>query len=78
MENNGYDIDRELKQLKSDRLSNEIELSRQQNKLAELLRGEMGKDIQDVINGRKVVKLSFYEKLRYKVNHIIDSFFKLF
>ena len=42
--------------------------------LSEMLNGSMGKDIDDVLSGKKQVKLTWRQKMKYK----IDNFFKLF
>lgn len=77
---NKYTIDtnRELNQLNNDRKIMEIELSNERDRIANLLIGEMGKDIDDVLCGKKVVKLSFFEKVKYKINFFLDKLFKTF
>jgi hypothetical protein len=37
----------------------------EKNRWAELLKGEVGQDMKDVLSGKKKVKLSFKEKLYY-------------
>ena len=43
-----------------------------QNALSALLNGTMGKDMNDVLSGKKTVKLTLKQKFRYK----IYNFFK--
>ena len=43
-----------------------------------MLRGSMGKDIDDVLSGKVKVKLSFFEKMKYKINFWLDKIFNTF
>lgn len=72
------DTNRELNQLNNDRKKMEIELSNERDRIASLLIGEMGKDIDDVLCGKKIVKLSFFEKVKYKAKFFLDKLFKTF
>lgn len=72
------DTNRELNQLNNDRKKMEIELSNERDRIASLLIGEMGKDIDDVLCGKKIVKLSFFEKVKYKIKFFLDNLFKTF
>ena len=67
------EIDNELKGLKNDRKRYEIELSLYQQKYSQLLKNEMGKDINDVLNGKTRVKLSFKEKIKRFINDIFNK-----
>lgn len=67
------EIDNELKGLKNDRKRYEIELSLYQQKYSQLLKNEMGKDINDVLNGKTKVKLSFKEKIKRFINDIFNK-----
>jgi hypothetical protein len=53
------EIDRELMTLESERKMSELALKGQQNKIAEQLRGEMGKDINRTVKK----KLSIWDKI---------------
>ena len=72
------ELDRELKGLKTDRISYENELKNEREKMAYFLRNELGEDIDNVLNGKVKVKLSFKEKLKYKLKFIIDKIFNTF
>lgn len=52
----------------------EMAIKGYQSQIADRLNGLMGEDINKVLNGERVVKLSLYQKLKYK----IDNFLKLF
>ena len=67
------EIDNELKGLKNDRKRYELELSLYQQKYSQLLKNEMGKDMNDVLNGKTRVKLSFKEKIKRFINDIFNK-----
>lgn len=71
-------LNREKRALDNDRLMSRRAINFQQNLIANELKGEMGKDIHNVLSGKVKVKLSFNEKLKYKINYWINKFFKLF
>jgi hypothetical protein len=48
----------------------------EKNKWANLLSGEMGKDINDVLSGKVKVKLSWKERYKYKIKRLINNFRK--
>lgn len=68
----------ELYGLKQDKKKYEKELSSFQHKFAAALRNELGEDIQNVINGKTLVKLSFWEKIKYKTRFFLDKIFNNF
>lgn len=80
MEEKSYtiELDRELKQLESERKQIEAELSNERDRIALMLKNGMGKDIDDVLSGRTIVKLSFKEKIKYKVKGFFDRLFGAF
>ena len=69
-----FQLNRELKCLQSDRESYKIDLKNQQEKYAYFLRNELGEDIDNVLNGKVIVKLSFKEKLKYIIDKIFNTF----
>jgi hypothetical protein len=71
-------LNREKRALDNDKLMTKRALEFQQNLMANELLGSMGNDINDVLSGKVKVKLSFWEKMKYKVNFWIDKLFKLF
>ena len=73
-----FELNRELNGLKTDRISYENELKNEREKMAYFLRYELGEDIDNVLNGKVIVKLSFKEKLKYKLKYIIDKIFNTF
>lgn len=68
------EYERELTTYKSEKRMDSLALKGLQWNIAEQLNGSMGKDMNDVLSGKKKVKLTFWRKLR----HRIDSFLNLF
>lgn len=68
------ELNRELEGLKNDKALYEVELENERKKYAEMLRNDLGKDINDVLHGKIKVKLTFKEKLKYFINMIFDKF----
>jgi hypothetical protein len=71
-------VNKELRGLESDRLMTKLAVENERNRYADLLRGNMGKDIDDVLSGKIVVKLTRREKLKYKLKSFFDRLFKMF
>ena len=68
------EIGRELTSLKSEKRMSEMAIKGYQNELANKLNGSMGNDMMDVLSGKKYVKLTKWQKFRYK----FDNFLKIF
>ena len=64
----------ELTSLESERKMSEVAIKAHQTSLSEALNGSMGQDMMDVLSGKKVVKLSFFQKLNYKINNFLNMF----
>lgn len=75
MSNYNIEIERELSQLKLDQDRGKHELENEKMRIASLLLNDMGKDIDDVINGKVAVKMSYFEKLKYKIKFILNKIF---
>ena len=72
-------LNKELEKLKKDKLIFERELECERAKIAKtLIDGGMGKEIDDVLSGRKTIKVSFLEKTKYKIKFYLDRIFNLF
>jgi hypothetical protein len=72
---NNWELNRELAEHKKERSLYESELSQTRNNMAHMLLNEMGKDINDVLSGKVQVKLTWKEKIKYKLKFIIDKLF---
>lgn len=68
---------KELNGLKQDRLGYEIELKTHQRHLLENLKGDMGKDIQNVLSGKVKVQLPFWQRCKYKIKYILERIFNI-
>jgi hypothetical protein len=72
-----WEINKELSELNKDKKIFKEELEKHKNQMAHLLLNEMGKDIDDVINGNVKIKLSFKEKIKYKLKYFLDKIFSV-
>ena len=60
-------INRELQTLKSERRMDELALKGYQWSIAQELKGAMGKDMKDVLEGKKKVSFSLWERIKNKI-----------
>jgi hypothetical protein len=72
-----WELNKELSNLNKDKKNNEEELNRKKEQMANLLLNDLGKDIDNVLSGQVKVKLSFFEKLKYKFKYYIDKLFNI-
>lgn len=70
-----WELNRELKEMNKEHDLFMQELSNQRQYMAKMLLNDMGKDMNDVLNGKTKVKMSFWLKLKYKVNYYINKLF---
>lgn len=73
-----YELNRELRAWKNDKLMTERAVDSEKNHWAEMLKGNVGKDIKDVLSGKKKVKLTFNEVLNYKLKFYKNKIKKMF
>lgn len=69
---------REKRAFDNDRLMTRRALNIQQNQIAMDLQNGMGQDMMDVLSGKIKVKLSFKERIRYKIKFFLKKIFKTF
>ena len=62
-----FQLYRETRGLKNDKMMTERAVSSERDRWAEMLKGGMGQDIKDVLSGKKKVKLTFSEVINYKL-----------
>ena len=74
---NSYELNRELRGLKNDKLMSDRAVDAEKRIWAEKLRGEVGKDINDVLSGKKKVKLTFGEVVSYKLKYYKNKIKKI-
>ena len=68
------EYERELTTLESEKRMDALALKGIQYNIAEQLNGVMGKDMNDVLSGKKEVKLTFWTKLKYKIDNFLNFF----
>ena len=73
-----YELAREMRGLKNDKIMTGRAVESEKNRWAEKLKGEVGKDIDDVLSGKKKVKLTFNEVINYKLNYYKNKIKKMF
>lgn len=73
-----FELNRELRELKKENDSYEAELSRQRQLMAQSLKEEMGRDMMDVLSGKVQIKLSLWERIKYKIRFYLDKLFEIF
>ncbi len=76
--NEKVELNREVRNLENDKKMSILAIKNEQEKMARMLRGSMGKDIDDVLSGKVKVKLSFFEKMKYKINFWLVKIFNTF
>lgn len=64
-------LDREITTLQSERKMGETEIKSQQSQMAMMLHGSMGRDMLDVLEGRKKVRLSRWIRFKYWFKNIL-------
>ena len=72
-----YELNRELRGLKNDKIMTERAVDSEKNRWAEMLKGSLGKDIDDVLSGKKKVKLTFSEVINYKLKYYKNKIKKI-
>lgn len=70
-----WEINRELKEIEKEKEIFSNELSKQRNYISNMLLNEMGEDINNVLNGKVKVKLSWKEKMGYKIKNFFNKLF---
>ena len=68
----------EIRGLKNDKIMTSRAVEFEKNRWAEKLKGSVGKDIDDVLSGKKKVKLTFNEVINYKLKYYKNKVLKMF
>ena len=64
---NDIGLSRELKGYEGDKKMTKMAISVTQNQMKEQLLGDMGKDIKDVLDGKRFVTVSKYKKKKFQI-----------
>lgn len=76
--NSNYELNRELRGWKNDKIMTERAVESERNRWANMLKGSVGQDMKDVLSGKKKVKLTFREVVNYKLKFYKDKIKKMF
>lgn len=68
------EYNRELTTYESEKRMDALALKGLQWNIAEQLKGSMGQDMNDVLSGKKKVKLTFWRKLKYRIDNFLSMF----
>jgi hypothetical protein len=71
------EISKERKRLKLDKLEIEESLKSVRNRYANLLLGDMGKDIDNVTSGKVFVRFSTWEKIKYSIKTFFNKILRI-
>lgn len=77
MKMSSWEINRELKEIDKEREVFNQELSNKRQYMANMLLNDMGKDMDDVLNGKVKVELSIKEKIKYKIKYYVNKLFEI-
>jgi len=67
----GSELNREITSLESEKRMDRLALQAHQNNLAIMLNGSMGKDMEDVLSGKKIVKFSFWRRIKNSIDKFL-------
>lgn len=71
------ELNREYRELENERkLYNRI-IKNEQETFAKSLKGSIGRDMEEVLTGKKTVKLSLLEIIKYKISNFLTKLFKI-
>jgi hypothetical protein len=77
MNDNSYELNKELRGLKNDRKMTERSIAFQQTEIANKLKGEMGKDMMDILNGNKKIEIPLKQKVQFRIKRFFDKLFEI-
>lgn len=75
---NGIEINRELREINREKQLYKLELQREQSKIAQALKNEMGEDMKKVLSGERQVVLSQKMKWKYRIQNFLNKLFNTF
>ena len=73
-----FELDHELAAFRNDQENFKKELKNYQSKIAHDFQHDLGNDIKNVVYGNEVVKLGFWERLKYNIKFFLNKLFKTF
>lgn len=72
------ELEREIRGLEGDKRMTEMAVSTMKNMMSSSLKGEMGDDIDKVLNGERFVEVTVKEKFRFKLLSLLRKIFRMF
>lgn len=78
MEDNTIEVNRELREINRERKLYQFELNKEQTKIAQALKSEMGEDMKKVLQGEREISLPLSVKIKYKIKNFINKIFNTF
>jgi len=70
------ELQREHNELQNERKLYGLMLKKNQEHIAEMLKGEMGSDMKDVMSGKKKVTEPLLSRLKYKITYYVEKILK--
>ena len=67
-------LNREITTFESEKKMSSLAIRGYQNTISEQLRGSMGKDMNDVLSGKKKIKLTLWQKISFKIKRFLKMF----
>jgi hypothetical protein len=68
------EFERELISYESEKRMDSLALKGHQWNIANQLNGSMGKDMNDILTGKKKVEFTFWTKVKYSINNFLKMF----
>lgn len=65
------EMSKEIQSLESERRMDRLALKGHQWTIAQQLNGSMGQDIKDVLEGKKMVKMPFWKRIKHKFDTML-------
>lgn len=78
MSDNDFELAREIRGLSGDLNMTKMAIENVQREMKEMLDGEMGKDMKDVLEGKKSVTVSTVQKHKFKLRNWFKKLFLRF
>ena len=73
MQNDSVEYQKELTSLESEKRMGEVAIKGKQSMMAEMLKGSMGKDMDDVLSGRKSVTMPRKERAKHWLRWFLNK-----
>lgn len=75
--NETFQIRKELEELNREKELSKLSLEKEQMRIVGLIKNGLGDDINNVLSGKEIVQLSFFEKVKFKIKYFFDNLFNI-